>query len=265
MYFGKLVRIARRVGHRGGYLLFIALLDILFALSLASPPPEVRGSPAFRYIATVLPLPIWAAIWLAVGIICLIQTFTRSDRLAFGLASGLKLLWGSVYLGGWLLAGVARGWVGAAIWISFGALTTLISTWPEVPSGLGQLKTYEDVSRHSPDAIITADRNGVITSWNTAAELLLGWSAKEIVGHPVTIIVPHRLRARHQAGLGRVRRTGKMTLAGRLLEMTALHRDGTLIPVEITLGVWESKTGIAFTAVVRDARTPSITFGGDRP
>jgi PAS domain S-box-containing protein len=264
-WHGRLQRsahVARRAGRRGAFLLFLALLDILVALSLASPPADVRANPAYHFIASILPLRVWAAIWAVTGLICAVHVFTRDDRVAYALACGLNIAWGCIYFHGWVFAGVERGWVGSFIWFAFGTIVAIISTWPEVPE-LHRITLEIGAIDISPDATITADRNGTITSWNMAAEQLLGWKPEEIIGKPITVLVPDRLRAQHQAGIERVRKTGHSNLAGQLLRLTAIHRNGSLIPIELTLGIWESKTGIAFTGVLRDARTVSVTVGDE--
>lgn len=119
----------RRVGRRGCYLAFLALLDGVVAYSLTF--PEVRVVPLYRYAASVMPLAGWAAVWAGVGAVCGAQAFARRDQIGFGLAACLKAAWGALNLLAWLDGGVPRGWVGAMIWAAFAAITVVVSTWPE--------------------------------------------------------------------------------------------------------------------------------------
>lgn len=119
------------VGRRGEFLLFLVLLDILYGLSLANPAPELQRSASTRFLTEVMPLPWWAALWLAVGVVCLAGAFARTDRVPYACAAALKVLWGSMFLIGWLIGAVDRGWVAAVIWLVFAVFVVRIASWPE--------------------------------------------------------------------------------------------------------------------------------------
>lgn len=126
-------RLIRRVGRRGSALLFFSLLDLCYGLSLLKPAAELRRSPSQTFMSQIMPLPAWALLWLAVGVICLAGAFAHRDRWAFTAAMGLKTLWGTTYLLGWLVFGVDRAWVASVIWIAMAGWVFIISTWPEAP------------------------------------------------------------------------------------------------------------------------------------
>jgi hypothetical protein len=86
------------------------------------------------FLAQLLPLPVWAGVWACVGSMCLIHAFMHADRLAFACASALKVAWGLINLIGWIVADLPRGYVAAAIWLSFAGFVQVISQWPE-PGG----------------------------------------------------------------------------------------------------------------------------------
>lgn len=125
--------LVRRVGRRGAVLLWLAILDLIYGLSLAHPPPEAARSASTQFFAHLMPLPAWGALWLGTGVVCLIGAFQRRDRWAYACATALKVLWGAVCLLGWMLAGLSRGWVSAAIFLPMAVLVLVISTWPEPP------------------------------------------------------------------------------------------------------------------------------------
>jgi PAS domain S-box-containing protein len=80
------------------------------------------------------------------------------------------------------------------------------------------------------DAVLEMDPDGLITSWNASAELMLGWSAAEAVGQRMCeLIVPHAHRAAHEAGLAAYLKTGQARTIQRLLEVEALHKSGSLL------------------------------------
>lgn len=124
-------RLARRIGRRGASLLFLALLDLVYSASLLAVPPETRSAGSYAFLARMLPLPAWAAIWGAVGLVCLVQAFARTDVIAFGAASLLKVLWATVYLIGWALGDIPRGWLASVIWYGFAVWLAIISGWRE--------------------------------------------------------------------------------------------------------------------------------------
>jgi hypothetical protein len=124
-----------RLGHRGAFLLALGLFDEWYALSI--PGVAATGTPAGRWIAHVLPLLGWTALWAAAGVILIAGALVRSDAFAFATAVLIKLTWALVYLIGWAVHGVYRGWASAAVWLAFAAVVMIVSTWPEKqwPSG----------------------------------------------------------------------------------------------------------------------------------
>lgn len=124
-------RIGERIGRRGDTLLFLALVDLVYGLSLFFPPPEAKLSPTLAFIAHVIPLWAWAAWWTLTGIVCVAGAFMRHDRWAFTAAAALKALWGSTFLFGWALGGLDRGWVSAAIWLVMARWAYRVASWPE--------------------------------------------------------------------------------------------------------------------------------------
>lgn len=125
--------VRHRVGYRGLALLFFALVDIVYAISLATLPPETSLQPAFVFLARVAPLPVWAAVWALVGVVCLGGAFAERDRVAFAFASLLKVAWGCLHLAAFVVGEIPRGYVSAVVWLAFAAFVHLIAVWPEPP------------------------------------------------------------------------------------------------------------------------------------
>jgi two-component system, LuxR family, sensor kinase FixL len=111
---------------------------------------------------------------------------------------------------------------------------------------------FQAVTEAAVDAIVSADSSGRLLTWNGGAERLFGWTADEIVGRPLTVIIPERFRQLHEDGLARVRRTGSSKLAGQVVELAGLRRDGTEVPIELSIGAWNGPDGLAFSGVLRD-------------
>jgi two-component system, LuxR family, sensor kinase FixL len=111
---------------------------------------------------------------------------------------------------------------------------------------------FQAVTEAAVDAIVSADSAGRLLTWNGGAERMFGWTAEEIVGRPLTVIIPERFRALHEEGIARVRRTGRSRLAGSVVELAGLHRDGHEFPIELSIGSWNGPDGLAFSGVLRD-------------
>lgn len=123
--------IALRVGRRGSFLLFLALLDFVYGWSLLTPTPRSLDNPTTQFLLQVLPLPVWACAWLVVGVVCLVSAFCFRDAIGFAAAMALKILWGSLFLIGWVVVGVERGYLTAVIWFAFAGLLALVVPWPD--------------------------------------------------------------------------------------------------------------------------------------
>jgi len=121
-----------RVGKRGRSLLFFAVLDLIISASLISPDHATRRAPLYVWLDSVAPLWTWSLLWGFVGLICLWNAFRqRNDRWGFSAAIAIKVLWGMLSLAGWLLGGVERGYVSAAIWLAMAGWVWEIAGWPE--------------------------------------------------------------------------------------------------------------------------------------
>ncbi|HZX31410.1 MAG TPA: CHASE domain-containing protein [Rhodocyclaceae bacterium] len=102
------------------------------------------------------------------------------------------------------------------------------------------------------EAIISADGEGRITYFNRAAEALFGYRRPEIIGQPLGILVPERLRDAHENGFRRFLATGKPHIIGRTVALEGRRRDGSEFPIEISLADWATGEGVFFTAILRD-------------
>jgi PAS domain S-box-containing protein len=104
----------------------------------------------------------------------------------------------------------------------------------------------------SDDAIISKDLNGIITSWNHSAEKLLGYSADEAIGHPITLIaVPGREEDMLRI-LQRIKRGERV----EHYETQRRHKDGSIIDISLTVSPIYSEDGkiIGASKIARDIR-----------
>src|SRR5690242_1745630 len=89
----------------------------------------------------------------------------------------------------------------------------------------------------TPDAVIVADREGVIRLWNGGAEAIFGYSEAEAIGRTLDLIVPERFRERHWDGYHRVMSTGEARYGRELLAVPAVRRDGARISIEFSVSL----------------------------
>jgi len=106
----------------------------------------------------------------------------------------------------------------------------------------------------SRDAVIFADREGIIRLWNRGAEAMFGFPAAETLGQPLDIIIPENLRARHGEGYRRVMDSGSTKYAQDLLGVPALRKDGSRISVEFTITLVRGEKGeiLGAGAIIRE-------------
>ena len=111
----------------------------------------------------------------------------------------------------------------------------------------------ERILDSAADAIICADRSGVIIRWNHAAAALFGFSAEEALGQNVDLIIPEHLRAPHWSGFEAAMARGATKLQGRATLTRALHKSGRRLYVEMSFAVVKGDSDvIGAVAVARD-------------
>ena len=111
---------------------------------------------------------------------------------------------------------------------------------------------FQSVVESATDAIVLADHQGNIISWNRAAERLFGYTAEEVAGQPLTILMPARYREAHQHGVERMRSIGGSRVIGKTLELHGLKKDGTEFPLELSLGTWKMRERTFYSGIIRD-------------
>ncbi|MCM2356762.1 MAG: PAS domain S-box protein [Geobacteraceae bacterium] len=111
---------------------------------------------------------------------------------------------------------------------------------------------FRSVAQSAFDAVISIDGTGKITFWNDAAARIFGHGAAEILGKPLSTIIPERFRAAQQSALAQVVATGETRVIGKLVELIGLRKDGSEFPLELSLSRWKTREGTFFTGILRD-------------
>jgi len=103
------------------------------------------------------------------------------------------------------------------------------------------------------DAVVTMDAGGRVLGWNHAAETTFGYRAHEAIGRDMAdLIVPPSLRAKHRHGLARFLETERAVVLDKRLELSAVHKNGTEFPVELTITRIALPGAPTFTGYLRD-------------
>jgi PAS domain S-box-containing protein len=111
---------------------------------------------------------------------------------------------------------------------------------------------FRSVMESAIDAIISADAQGRIRSWNSAATALFGHTEAEVIGRPLEVVIPERFREQHRAGVHRVSSGGPIHVIGKTVELAAIRSDGTEFPVELSLATWFLDEDRYYTGIIRD-------------
>lgn len=108
------------------------------------------------------------------------------------------------------------------------------------------------IMKSANDAIVSIDEKGIVAMWNPAAEALFGYTEVEMIGEPLTAIIPERFREGHETGLERVSAGGEHHVIGKTVELAGLHRDGREFPIELSLATWTVAGRHLFSGIIRD-------------
>lgn len=101
---------------------------------------------------------------------------------------------------------------------------------------------------HANDALIAIDTEGIIRAWNHFAEKLFGWTADEVIGQDVKVMIPERLRAAHDRGFFAAMESGHLASDGRARRTKSLTASGGTVYVTMTFAVISDAEGAAIGA-----------------
>ncbi len=111
------------------------------------------------------------------------------------------------------------------------------------------LRVLAAIVQSSDDAIMSTDINGIITSWNKGAERLYGYSVEEVIGKPITILIPPE-RQREEDVIERIRRGDRI----EHYETVRRRRDGSLMDISLTVSPVRDAAGeiVGASKIARD-------------
>ena len=107
-----------------------------------------------------------------------------------------------------------------------------------------QLETcLQQTLDESQDAILIADREGIIRYWNAGAERILGFTAAEALGQSLDLFIPEKLRGRHWDGYHRVMASGETKYKTGLLSSPGTRKDGSQVSLEFSMVLLKDENG----------------------
>jgi len=125
-----------------------------------------------------------------------------------------------------------------------------ISAMPDVSTAV--LELFRALIEAMPDAIVVVDHASAIMLVNGQTERLFGYTRDELLGEPVDILVPARLRSAHHGHRANYFRAASLRAMGSGMDFHAARRDGHEFPVEISLSPLDSSTGTLVICTIRD-------------
>jgi PAS domain S-box-containing protein len=174
-------------------------------------------------------------------------------------------------------AAVAGTWEGRALHRrGDGTTFTAEVTWSVRRNGAGDFAGYAMVARDvgevdravvaqqraeakfralleaAPDAIVIVDRSGTIVLVNALTERMFGYPRAELLGQPVELLLPDRLRERHGAHRRGFTASPRARAMGSGLQLSGRRRDGSEFPIEISLSPLETDEGMLVSSAIRD-------------
>lgn len=111
---------------------------------------------------------------------------------------------------------------------------------------------FRTLLESAPDAMIIVDGRGRIAIVNGQAEKMFGYGRDELLGQPVEILLPERVRDNHESHRARFATDPSLRPMGPGLELVGLRRDGGEFPVEISLSPIRTSAGEFVSSVIRD-------------
>ncbi len=111
---------------------------------------------------------------------------------------------------------------------------------------------YRTLIQSGRDAIVSTDASGRLISWNQGAETMFGYSEDEILGRPVTALMPERYQHLHREQVLPRLKSGSLPTQQQALEGWGQRKDGNEFPTELSLSGWTVGGDNFVTAIIRD-------------
>ncbi len=124
---------------------------------------------------------------------------------------------------------------------------------PGLDRTLRAAASFRALADAAVDGIVVIDEDGVVESFNPAAEAMFGYDEAEVVGHNVSMLMPQPHQHRHDGYIRRFLETGQARIIGIGRETHARRKDGTVFPIDLSVGQTAPGDQRRFVGIIRDA------------
>ena len=142
--------------------------------------------------------------------------------------------------------------MGTLLLLSLAMLSSLLDRRQQAERSAEQEARYRAIVDTAVDPIILIDDQGIVESFNHAAEKTFGYRADEVIGRNISMLMPEPYRSAHDGYLDRYRRTGERRIVGIGREVDGLRKDGTTFPLDLSVGEWKVGKRRMYTGIMRD-------------
>ena len=112
---------------------------------------------------------------------------------------------------------------------------------------------YHSITNATIAAIITMTGDGKISFWNPAAERIFGYSEEEVTGKDLHfLLASENYRGQYEKGISKFKSSGKGPLIGKMIELTAVRKDGTKFPIGLSLSAFQANGQWNSIGILRD-------------
>ena len=111
---------------------------------------------------------------------------------------------------------------------------------------------YRVLVETASDGVVSMDENGTIQFVNPATKSIFGYNPTDLIGKPLTVLMPKYMRKLHEKGFNSYLATGERHINWRGTELTGLHKDGHEFPIEVSFGELTNNGHRLFTGFIRD-------------
>ena len=147
----------------------------------------------------------------------------------------------------WLTAGLATT---VLVLIAFGVVYRIVVS--AEASEQGAAERFRAVIDSAHDAIIAIDARGAIETFNKAAQRIFGYTPDEVIGKNVSLLMPQPYQREHDGYIDRYLTTGVAKIIGTGREVQAQRKDGTVFPVDLSVGEMKVGRQRGFIGIIRD-------------
>lgn len=136
--------------------------------------------------------------------------------------------------------------------ITVDEITFVCASIKDITNKLVIENKFHRLLESAPDAMIFVNKMGIITLVNRQAELVFEYARKDMVGNPISLLLPQKFKVSHNENIANFFTTPTMRIMGSNDPLFALRSNGEEFPVEITLSPIETEGGLMVCASVRD-------------